>query len=157
MSQVIGNELPPEIVELLPGRRPCAVATVAEDGGPYVCLMAGVIAVSPTRLRLGCWGTGTTVANIRRTGRVTVETLGPRAVAIICDAGTIRDPMENSMFPPHPYVLVEASIRVVKDDAPPGLELNALEYDYGALAERLLPREDAFMQELREYEPALAR
>lgn len=149
MSRPIGDALPDIVVEMLPGGHPCAVATVAQDGRPYLCLMAGVVAISPTTLRLGCWGAGTTVANIRREGTVTIETLGPKAISIQCDARILKEPMDASMFPPHPYVLVDATVRNVKDDAPPGLLIEPLRYDYGTRADRLLSLEAAFLDELR--------
>lgn len=149
MSRSIGTYLPPEVVSLMPGGYPCAVATVAEDGRPYLCIMGGVVAISETTIRLGCWGAGTTLSNIRRLGRVTLETLGPQAISIQCDAKIIKDPMTVSMFPPHPYVLVEATVVHAKDDAPPGLVIQPLRYDYGSRAERLGPLEETFLEELR--------
>lgn len=149
MSRSMGDQLPPEVVADLPGGNPCAVATIDEGGRPYLCIMAGVVALSPTTLRLGCWGAGTTLKNIRRTGLVTVETLGPQAISIQCEAAIVKDPMDASMFPPYPYVLVGATVRRVKDDAPPGLIIQPLQYDYGDRSTQLEPREEAFLAEMR--------
>ena len=148
MAKPIGAELPEEIVAHLSGGHPCAIATIDAAGRPYLSIMAGVVALNSTTLRMGCWGTGITAQNIAERRVVTVETLGPRAISIQCTTRLIRRPMEHSMFPPHPYTLFEAHVEFVKDDAPPGLQITPMAYSYGKRAEQMIELEASFLEEL---------
>lgn len=150
MSRKLEPELTVEMMELMPGGRACAVATVDAGGRPYLSLMAGVVAVEPSVIHLGCWAAGATLANIGRAGVVTIETLGPRAISIQCDARILKDVMDTSMFPPHPYALVEARVVSVKDDAPPTLKMSPLAFDYGAKQDAMELLERDFMAEMTE-------
>lgn len=154
MSKPLGTELPDRVVAHLVGGHPVAVATRSETGHPYLSIVGSCVAVDATTLRFAAFSGGTTLANIRRDGRVFLETLGDDlVVGIEGQARIVKEPMEASAFPPHHYAMVEIEVVNVKDDHPPGAKINGMTYgfDYSRDPEERLRRRRSLLDEIRSH------
>lgn len=157
MSKPLGSELPGRVIDHLVGGHPVAVATRSENGHPYLSIVGSCVAIDATTLRFAAFSSGTTLANIRRDGRVFVETLGDDLVVGIEGlARIVKEPMQASAYPPHHYAMVEIEVANVKDDHPPGAKIIGMTYgfDYSRDPEERLRRRRSLLEEIRS-EPKL--
>jgi len=108
------SELPPYVYEAMrkPGKAidPIAiVATVDPDGAPRTAPFGSLRAVSPGRVRFGCYSGHDTNANLLRDGRVSVAFVAPPDIAVSV-TGRAEPILEG------PYCFYEVDILEVKND-----------------------------------------
>lgn len=145
-------ELAEAVAGYLVGGRAALIATVDADGVPYSSVVGSCVALPDGRLRFAAWGRGRTLAGIRSSGRACVVTLGEDTVVSLAGpAGVVKDPMEHSAFPPHPYAMVEIAPEEVKD-LRAGRRTTSFVHAYeGDNADERLQRRDALLDELRTH------
>ncbi|AXV06667.1 hypothetical protein DVS28_a1982 [Euzebya pacifica] len=103
-------------------------------------------------LRFAAFSNGRTLANIRRDGRVFLETLGDDLVVGIRGlAAIVKEPMDASAYPPHHYAMVQIDVLHVKMDNPPGARIHGMRYDFGHSRhpEERMQRRAVLLNELR--------
>jgi hypothetical protein len=154
MSKPIGTALPREVIDYLVGGNPVSIATVGPAGEPYGGIIGSCIALDASTLRFAAFGSGHTVVNLRERPGIFVETLGDGLViGISGTARIVKDPMDASAYPPHNYVMVEVTVRHVKDDHPPGVTITGMSYNYSGSRQPATrrSRRDAIGEELRAH------
>lgn len=98
MSRLVGQELPPQVLEQLSGRdlwgcfgRVIPVVTVDAAGFPHPALLSfgEVVALDARRIGLATYADSTTTNNMRRNGRLTLLLVEPEGTYYI--KGTVRE------------------------------------------------------------------
>lgn len=146
-------ELPQQIHDYLVGGHAVMIATIEPDGTPYTSVVGSCIVLPDHRLRFAAWGRGRTLEDIRNSGRASVVTLGEDLVWSLRGRATIiKDPMDASAFPPHPYVMVEIDPDSV-DDLLGTQKSERMIHQYSGdnVAERTRRRDD-LIEEMRSHQ-----
>lgn len=145
-------DLSEAVARYLVGGRAALIATVDADGIPYSSVVGSCVALEDGRLRFGAWGRGRTLAALRSSGRACVVTLGEDTVVSLAGPATVvKDPMECSAFPPHPYAMVEIVPEEIHD-LRAGRKTTSFVHQYeGDDASERLERRDALLDELRTH------
>lgn len=123
MSRLVGQELPPQVLEQLSGRdlqgcfgRVIPVVTVDAAGFPHPALLSfgEVVALDARRIGLATYADSTTTNNMRRNGRLTLLLLEPEGTYYI--KGTVRErPGGLTAFPDLAHL--EMRVEQVLEDA----------------------------------------
>jgi predicted pyridoxine 5'-phosphate oxidase superfamily flavin-nucleotide-binding protein len=141
--------MPGDLVAYLSGGRLVVGATIDEDGDPYTMVMNSVIAIDSTTIRFCLDHRTHTLTNLRADGRMMLEVIGNGLVYGVRGTATIiREQMDHA---PIPSAMVELAVEAVKRDLPPGVELDAPVFRWGALAPYMTPVEPPMFEELRTY------
>ena len=144
-----GEQMPPDLVDYLSGGRLVIGATVGDDGAPYTMVMNSAVALDPTTIRFCLDHRTQTLRNIRARAPMMIEVIAPGAIYGIRGSATvIREQMDHA---PIPSAMVELSVESVKRDLPPGVEVDAPAFRWGALASYMTSVEPAMFDELRTY------
>jgi predicted pyridoxine 5'-phosphate oxidase superfamily flavin-nucleotide-binding protein len=143
------NEMPPELVEWLSGGRLVVGATVDADGNPYTMVMNSALAVDPRTIRFALDHRTQTLVNIRANGRMMIEVISDGAIYGV--RGTARVAVEQMQHAPIPSALIEVAVETVKRDLPPGVEVTAPSFRWGALEQYMSSVEPAMFEELRNH------
>lgn len=152
MTQI---ELAEAVRDYLIGGHAVMIATIEPDGSPYTSVVGSCVVVPSGRLRFAAWGAGRTLQDIRLSGHASAVTLGDDLVwSITGSAAVIRDPMNSSAFPPHPYAMVEI-IPEATEDLLHDRQAQRLIHQYsGKRVEERTRYRDALLAELKTYDPA---
>lgn len=145
-----GNEqpvLPTEVVEFLTGGRLVFGATIDDDGHPYTMVMNSVLAVDERTLRFALDHRTRTLVNIKQRPTMMLEVVGDGFVVAVRGQTRILKEKLDSM--PVPSALVQLDVESVKSDLPPGVNVKAIEFDWGALQSFMGGVEQAMFEELR--------
>lgn|GEM_PF-3201651 len=99
MSKNLGKQLPADLLEKLaqgklyrPGGLGLAVLTLDESGWPHVAMAPGCVAVLPDVVWVALGGSSGSLANVRRTGIVTLQIAGPETLYYIKGRATVVRP-----------------------------------------------------------------
>jgi hypothetical protein len=145
-------EMPPELVAFLAGGRLVAGSTVGPDGAPYTMVMNSAMAIDASTVRFCLDHRTHTLKNIRSDGRMMLEVIGDGMIfGVRGTARIIREQMEHA---PIPSAMVELAVESVKRDLPPGVQVSAPAFEWGPLADYMMPIEKKMFEELRTFVPA---
>jgi hypothetical protein len=143
------GEMPVELVEWLSGGRLVMGATVDAEGRPYTMVMNSAVAVDAGTIRFALDHRTHTLVNIRANGRMMIEVIADGAIYGV--AGTARVAVEQMQHAPIPSALIEVAVETVKRDLPPGVEVSAPSFRWGALEHYMSSVEPAMFEELRQH------
>jgi hypothetical protein len=141
--------MPDDLVAYLSGGHLVVAATIDENGDPYTMVMNSTIAIDAHTVRFCLDHRTHTLLNLRANNRVMLEVIGDGLIYGIRGTATIiREQMDHA---PIPSALVELAVEAVKRDLPPGVEVEASAFRWGALAPFMTPVEPLMFEELRTY------
>jgi hypothetical protein len=143
------NEMPRELVEWLSGGRLVVGATVDAGGNPYTMVMNSAVAVDTRTIRFALDHRTQTLVNIRANGRMMIEVIADGAIYGV--SGTAGVAVEQMQHAPIPSALIEVEVETVKRDLPPGVEVTAPSFRWGALEQYMSSVEPAMFEELRAF------
>ncbi len=156
MSQAkIANALPEQAFQLLHTGTPAVLVTVGSDGWGHA-VMTWVVALSPHRMRFGVDLGTSTLANLQRDGKATLQVIARNNVLVLLK-GRARQVRERIAAAPFGMAMWEMDLTAVKDQTWGGVVV-ALEFEWaGPRAEESRRIEQAVLQELREWQGSPAR
>jgi Pyridoxamine 5'-phosphate oxidase len=141
--------MPADLVAYLSGGRLVTGATIDENGDPYTMVMNSVIAIDQHTIRFCLDHRTHTLTNLRANGRMMLEVIGDGLVyGVRGTAAIIREQMDHA---PIPSSLIELAVEEVKRDLPPGVEVDAPAFRWGAIAQFMTPVEPPMFEEIRTY------
>ncbi len=115
MGEIIGNQLPSSVINFLRGGRIVIVATTDANGLPNSAPFSWIVAKDEKTVRIGIHQEGTTLENIRHSGRVSMTISSPDIQMTMKGiARVIGEQIEGS---PLPTAIVEVKIEEVRDDS----------------------------------------
>jgi hypothetical protein len=139
--------MPDELVAWLCGGRLCIGATVAGEGRPYTMVMNSPVAIDAQTVRFALDHRTHTLVNIKTNGQLMLEVIGDGFVYGV--QGTARVVVEKMEQAPIASAMVQLDVEVVKRDLPPGVEIAAPAFKWGALEAFMGPVEPPMFEELR--------
>lgn len=143
------TEMPADLVAYLRGGRIVVGASIDADGSPYTMVMNSVVAIDARAIRFCLDHRTRTLTNLRANPRMMLEVIGDGLVYGVRGATMIiREQMDHA---PIPSALVELAVESVKRDLPPGVEVDAPVFRWGALEAYMTSIEPAMFEELRTY------
>jgi hypothetical protein len=141
--------MPDDVVAYLAGGRLVVGATIDENGEPYTMVMNSAVAVDAHTIRFALDHRTHTLTNLRANGRMMLEVIGDGFIyGIRGTAAIVREQMDHA---PIPSALVELAVDVVKRDLPPGVEVDAPAFRWGAIGQFMTPVEPAMFEEIRTF------
>ena len=141
--------MPADLVAYLCGGRLVVGATIDERGDPYTMVMNSAVAIDPHTIRFCLDHRTHTLTNLRANGRMMLEVIGDGLIYGVRGTATvIREQMDHA---PIPSALVELGVEEVKRDLPPGVEVDAPSYRWGAIGQFMTPIEPPMFEEIRAY------
>ena len=143
------DEMPPELVEWLSGGRLVVGATVDGEGRPYTMVMNSALATDARTIRFALDHRTHTLTNIRASGQMMLEVIADGAIYGI--SGVARVVVEQMQHAPIASALVQLDVETVKRDLPPGVEVTAPAFRWGALEGYMSSVEPLMFEELRSY------
>ena len=141
--------MPRELVAFLDGTHVVMAATVDAEGAPYTMVLNSAVALDEHTLRVALDHRTQSLKNIRANGRIMLEVVGDGFIfGVRGPARIVREQMEHA---PVPSALVQVDVELVKRDLPPGVEVDAPAFRWGALAPYMTGVEPAMFEELRTF------
>lgn len=141
--------MPPDLVAYLSGGRLVVGATIDERGEAYTMVMNSAIAIDPHTIRFCLDHRTHTLTNLRANGRMMLEVVGDGLIyGVRGTAAVIRAQMDHA---PVPSSLIELAVEEVKRDLPPGVEVDAPGFRWGAMSQYMAPVEPPMFEEIRTY------
>lgn len=142
--------LPDRLAGLLRAGAPAMVLSVGADGFSHAA-MTWAVAPGPDRVRFIADHASTTLANLRRDGRASLQVIGgDDLVALI--KGPVRERRARVEAAPFPMAMWEMTVAEVKDQSWGPVTVSPLTYEWrGPDAEALRRIEQAVLAELREW------
>ncbi len=144
------SEMPPRLVGFLERGAPAILATVDDDGWPHL-VMTWAAARDSHTVRFGADIGSTTLRNLGREGRATLQVIGPENILFLIkgEARQVKDRIEAAPFP---IAMMELTVTWVKDQSWPGVVVTPLSYQWvGEQREAMAAVERAVLTELREW------
>lgn len=146
------SEMPTRLTEFLRQGAPAILATPGADGWPNV-VMTWAAAWDERTVRFGADVGSTTLANLERERKATLQVIGPGNLLFLVkgEVRQVREQIEAAAFP---IAMMELTITQVKDQSWPGVVVAPLSYEWvGDDGERMAAMEQAALAELREWKP----
>lgn len=143
------DEMPPELVEFLAGGRLVVAATVGPDGAPYSMVMNSAMAIDSRTVRFCLDRRTQSLKNIEADGRMMFEIIGDGFIYGV--RGAARVVVEQMQHAPIPSAMVEVRVESVKRDLPPGVQVTAPSFEWGAIGKYMEPVEPQMFAEMRGY------
>ena len=141
--------MPDDLVAYLTGGRIVIGATIDEHGEPYTMVMNSAIAVDAHTVRFCLDHRTHTLTNVRANAHMMLEVVGDGLIyGIRGTAMIIREQMDHA---PIPSALIELAVEAVKRDLPPGVEVDAPRFRWGAIGQFMDPVEPPMFEEIRTY------
>lgn len=141
--------MPPELVAFFDGSHVVVAATIDAEGAPYTMVLNSAVALDEQTLRCALDHRTHSLKNIRANGRIMLEAVGDGFIfGVSGPARIVREQMEHA---PVPSALVQMDVELVKQDLPPGVEVDAPAFRWGALAPYMTGVEPAMFEELRTF------
>lgn len=123
--------LPQQLLAYLRPGAPALMLTTGADGHAG-CAYTWVVALDGARLRLGVDLGSSTLENLRRDGRVSIQVIGPDGLSYLLK-GTVRPLKERiAAAAPAAIMLWEMAVAVAKDQSWPGVTTTALAFQWPA-------------------------
>jgi hypothetical protein len=145
-----GAALPDALSGLLRAGAPALVLSVGEDGWPYAA-MTWAAAPSPEVVRFIVDDGSTTLSNLRRDGRASLQIIGGGDVVVLIK-GPARECRARVAAAAFPMTMWELTVAGVKDQSWAPVAVSALRYEWrGPDAAALRRMEQAVLSELREW------
>lgn len=151
MTENISPVLAEKLIAYLRSGAPGLMLTAGADGyasSAYTWLMA----MNATRLRFGVDLGSSAMSNLRRTGQVSIQIIGPGDMCFLVKgrARQIKDRVEAAA--PASVTLWEMDVMGAKDQSWPGVTMAALTYEWPAgQREAMLKMEQAVYAEMRDF------
>lgn len=149
------NDPAPALAEKLTGYlRPGAAALMLTTGsdGYAGSAFTWVVAIDATRLRFGVDLGSSALDNLRRSGQVAIQVIGPGEISFLVKgkARQLKDRIEAAA--PAAVTLWEMNVATAKDQSWPGVATTALSYEWPAeQREAMLGMEQAVYAEMRDF------
>jgi hypothetical protein len=141
--------MPADLIAYLSGGRLVVGATLDEQGEPYTMVMNSAVAIDAHTIRFCLDHRTHSLTNLRADGRMMLEVIGDGLIyGVRGTASVIRDQMDHA---PVPSALVELAVEAVKRDLPPGVEVDAPAFRWGAIGQYMSPIEPPMFEEIRTY------
>lgn len=141
--------MPDDLVAYLTGGRIVIGATIDEHGEPYTMVMNSAIAVDAHTVRFCLDHRTHTLTNVRANAHMMLEVVGDGLIYGIRGTATIiREQMDHA---PIPSALIELAVEAVKRDLPPGVEVDAPRFRWGAIGQFMDSVEPPMFEEIRTY------
>lgn len=118
MSKIIGNSLPPEIIELFNKQlTTVTLSTISKEGYPHAMPVHLIIAKDSKTIRMALVKVHKTVENIKANGEVFITVLeeGDQALGIRGKAKIVKEPMDGNIA----MCIVEVKVEEIKSDTTP--------------------------------------
>ncbi|RME49671.1 MAG: pyridoxamine 5'-phosphate oxidase family protein [Chloroflexi bacterium] len=124
MNPKSASEIPAELVEFLRQGAPALLLTVGEDGYPHTAMTWAAARDSQT-IRFGADIGGTTLANLERESRASLQIIGPNNLLFIVKGPVrqVKARIEAALFP---IAMMELSVAHVKEQSWLGVVVSAL-------------------------------
>ena len=142
--------MPGELIAWLAGGRLVIGATVDAEGQPYTMVMNSAVATDAHTVRFALDHRTHTLTNLRANPRMMLEVIGNGFINGV--RGSARIALEQMQHAPIPSALVELAVETVKRDLPPGVEVTAPAFRWGALEQYMTSIEPAMFKELRAWD-----
>ncbi len=144
------RELPDRLVILLRDGAPVVLVTVGPDGFPHSAL-TWAVAMAPDRLRFGVDHGSTTLANLERDGKASLQVIAPgNLLALI--KGHARMRRTKIEAAPYGMAMWELAVAEVRDQTWAPVVVSPLTFEWtGPEAEKMRGIEQAVLAELREW------
>ncbi len=143
------DAMPPELVAFLDGTHVVMAATIDEEGLPYTMVLNSAVAIDEHTVRFAIDHRTHSLKNIRANGRIMLQIIGDGFInGVRGTARVVREQMEHA---PVPSALVQVDVELVKRDLPPGVEVDAPVFRWGALGPYMTNIEPQMFAELRSF------
>ncbi len=143
------GEMPPELVKFLSGGRLVVASTLDAEGAPYTMVMNSAMAIGPLTLRFSLDRRTQTLKNIEADGRIMFEIIGDGMIYGVRGTATVI--VGQMVHAPIPSAMVDVRVESVKRDLPPGVQVTAPVFDWGAIGAFMAPVEPLMFAEMRAY------
>lgn len=155
-----GNITPALAEKLIGYLRPGAPALMLTTGadGYATSAYTWVIVIDAKRLRFGVDLGGSAMENLRRTGQVSIQIIGPGDICFLVKGKAHQIKERIKAAAPASIVLWEMDVVAARDQSWPGVRMAALQYEWPAeQREAMLKMERAVYAEMRESLPEPTR
>jgi len=150
LSPRVTNELPNALLDLLQVGCPALLLTAGEDGFPSTAY-TWIVAVSPRTIRFGADDGSTSLANLQRETRASLQIIA-RGNLIYLIKGIVSQVKPQIEAAPFKIVMMALDIIEVKDQSWPGVTVHPLAYEWATdRHEEMMAMEQAVYAELREW------
>ena len=132
---------------------PAILATYGSDGWPNA-VVTWAAARDPHHVRFGVDLGTSTLANIEREGKASLQIIGPDNILFLIKGTTHKVKARiETLPPPHLMCVMEMTLHSVKDQSWPGVVVSPLSYQWvGGDAERMTAATSEMLVELRDWE-----
>lgn len=141
------DELPQALIDYLSGGKLVIGATTDAEGRPYTMVMNSAVATDAQTIRFALDHRTHTLVNLRERPAMSLEVIGDGFIFGI--RGTARVVKEKMDHAPIASALVQLDVESVKSDLPPGVQVHAPAFEWGALEQYMTGVEPAMFEELR--------
>lgn len=149
LTRKVASTLTEKLIDYLRPGAPALMLTAGADG--YAgSAFTWVVAMDATRLRFGVDLGSSALENLQRSGRVSIQILGPGDLSFLVKgkARPIRERIEAAA--PASVMLWEMDVAAAKDQSWPGVTMTALAYEWPAARRAaMLGMEQAVYAEMR--------
>jgi predicted pyridoxine 5'-phosphate oxidase superfamily flavin-nucleotide-binding protein len=142
------DELPQPLIDYLSGGRLVVGATIDAEGRPYTMVMNSAVAVDARTIRFALDHRTHTLVNLHNRPAMSIEIVGDGFIFGV--RGTARIIKERMDHAPIASALAQLDVESVKSDLPPGVQVHAPRFEWGALEQYMSGVEPAMFDELRE-------
>ena len=151
MTGNITPSLPEKLIGYLRPGAPGLMLTTGADG--YVSsAYTWVMVMDAKRLRFGVDLGGSAMANLQRTGQVSIQIIGPGDVTFLTKGRARQIKQQIEAAAPVSIMLWEMDVMATKDQSWPGVTTTALMYEWPAeQREAMLKMEQAVYAEMRDF------
>jgi hypothetical protein len=143
------EELPQPLIDYLSGGKLVIGATTDSEGRPYTMVMNSAVAVNAHTIRFALDHRTHTLTHLRERSGMSLEVIGEGFVFGV--RGTARIIKEKMDHAPIASALVQIDVESVKSDLPPGVQVHAPTFEWGALEQYMTGIEPAMFEELRSW------
>ncbi len=150
MSSRVTSQLPDHVLNVLKEGCPALLLTTGLDGFPNTAY-TWVVAPDAMTVRFGADHGSTTLANLEREPRASLQIIGPENLVFLIKGATsrIKPQIEAAPFK---IAMMTLSVTEVKDQSWPGVRVQPLAYEWSAdQSERMLAVERAVYSEMRRW------
>lgn len=151
MTGKITSTLPEKLIGYLRPGAPGLMLTVGADGYA-TSAYTWVVSLDEKRLRFGVDHGGSAMANIQRTGQVSLQIIGPGDVSFLIKGKSRQVKERIDASAPASIMMFEMEVMGAKDQSWAGVSTTALMYQWPAeQREVMLEMEQAVYAELRDF------
>ena len=141
------DELPQTLIDYLSGGRLVVGATIDAEGRPYTMVMNSAVATDARTIRFALDHRTHSLANLRERSAMSIEILGDGFIFGV--RGMVHIVKETMDHAPIASALMQLDVESVKSDLPPGVQVTAPAFEWGALGQYMSGVEPAMFEELR--------